>query len=205
MAAPPPPNGPPVRHGEVIEGPARPSEPPGRPPFGPGVRVVRWSLGEAEAGRLALWVGLGLVALGVYLVLADAVPGVAFAGSLAIAVLGGAILARHLAGRAGSWSLHLGAILAGFGVARLAAQVLALPAAGWGTLGAGLGLLAVGIARAMRGEGLRWQAWLGAALAVFGGWGALGIVFPGFPTLGDLVVPLALVLIGVAFLRRGVR
>ena len=40
---------------------------------------------------------------------------------------------------------------------------------------------------------------------MFGGWGALGAVFPGFPTLGDLIVPLALVLVGVAVLRRGFR
>jgi hypothetical protein len=40
---------------------------------------------------------------------------------------------------------------------------------------------------------------------VFGGWGALGAVIPGFPTMGDLIVPLILVLIGVAVLRRGIR
>jgi hypothetical protein len=33
----------------------------------------------------------------------------------------------------------------------------------------------------------------------------LGAAVPGFPTLGDLIVPLVLVLIGVAVLRRGVR
>ena len=81
----------------------------------------------------------------------------------------------------------------------------ACPSAGWGALGAGLGLLAIAILRAIRRQGVGWQAWVGGALAAWGGWGVLGATIPGFPTLGDLVVPLVLVLIGVAVLRRGMR
>jgi hypothetical protein len=145
------------------------------------------------------------VAFGAYLVLAEIVPGVAALGSLAMAVLGGVMVAWHVAGRAGAWALNGGAVLAGFGAARLVADLASLPAAGWGTLGAGLGLLALAARRAWRGEGIGWQGWLGGALTVFGGWGALGAVIPGFPTLGDLIVPLALVLVGVVVLRRGMR
>jgi hypothetical protein len=145
------------------------------------------------------------VAFGGYLVVASFVPAVALVGSLALAVLGGALVAWHLAGRAGAWAVHAGVVLAGFGAARLIAEVAGLPSAGWGTLGAGLGLLVIAAVRVTRGEGVRWQAWVGGALTIFGGWGVLGATIPGFPTLGDLIVPAVLVLIGVAVLRRGVR
>jgi hypothetical protein len=114
-------------------------------------------------------------------------------------------VAVHLAGRAGAWAVHAGVVLGGFGVARVVAEIAGLPSAGWGSLGAGLGLLLIAAVRVNRGEGVRWQAWVGGALAIFGGWGVLGATIPGFPTLGDLIVPLVLVLIGVAVLRRGFR
>jgi hypothetical protein len=196
---------PPALVGEVVDGPTgRPAAGPGTPP-GPGVRAVSWGISQAEAGRLGLWIGIGLVAFGAYLVLAEFVPGVALLGSLALTVLGGALVGWHVAGRAGAWALNGGAVLAGFGGARLVADLAGLPAAGWGTLGAGLGLLAVAALRASRRQGIGWQGWIGGALTVFGGWGALGAVIPGFPTLGDLVVPLVLVLVGVVVLRRGFR
>jgi hypothetical protein len=203
--------------GEVLDGDGRtwtppsaasgapPGPQPGGPPAGPGVRAVSWGISQAEAGRLGLWIGLALVAFGGYLVLAELVPGVALLGSVALAVGGGALVGWHLAGRAGTWALHVGAILGGFGALRLVADVAGLPAAGWGTLGAGLGLVLVAVVRVTRGEGVRWQAWVGGALAAFGGWGVLGATIPGFPTLGDLVVPVVLVLVGVVVLRRGVR
>jgi hypothetical protein len=177
----------------------------GMPPSGPGVRVVSWGISQAEAGRLGLWIGLSLVAFGGYLVLASFLPGMALLGSVALAILGVALVAWHLAGRAGAWAVHAGVVLGGFGIARVVAEIAGLPAAGWGSLGAGLGLLLIAVVRVTRGEGVRWQAWVGGALAMFGGWGILGATIPGFPTLGDLIVPLVLVLIGVAVLRRGVR
>ena len=205
--------------GEVIDGDGRAWAPrgagPGDPraaagpgvgaPPGPAVRAVSWGISQAEAGRLGLWIGLSLVAFGGYLVLASFVPGIALLGSLALAIAGCGLVAWHLAGRAGAWAVHAGVILGGFGIARVVADVANLPPAGWGTLGAGLGLLLIALVRVSRGEGVRWQAWVGGALAVFGGWGALGATIPGFPTLGDLIVPLVLVLIGVAVLRRGFR
>jgi hypothetical protein len=201
---------PPVLTGEVIEdgrtwGPASGARRPDMPPPGPGIRAVSWGISQAEAGRLGLWIGLALVVFGGYLVLAELVPGISVLGSLALAVVGVVLVAWHLAGRAGAWAVHAGVVVGGFGIARLVAEIAGLPSSGWGTLGAGLGLLVIGIVRVSRGEGVRWQAWLGAALALFGGWGVLGATIPGFPTLGDLIVPLVLVLIGVAVLRRGFR
>jgi len=178
---------------------------PGMPPPGAGVRAVSWGISQAEAGRLGLWIGLALVAFGGYLVLAEFVPGISLLGSLALAIIGAVLVGWHLAGRAGAWAVHAGMVLSGFGAARLVAEVAGLPSAGWGSLGAGLGLLVIAVVRVTRGEGIRWQAWVGGALAVFGGWGVLGATIPGFPTLGDLIVPVVLVLIGVVVLRRGFR
>jgi hypothetical protein len=208
----------PVLFGEVVEDAgARPaagwrpaSDEPGGSgsagrPAGLGLRMIGWSVSTAAAGRLGFAIGLALVAFGGYLVLAEFVPGVAELGSLVMVVAGAALVWSHLAGRAGAWALNGGAVVAGFGAARLIADLATLPAGGWGTLGAGLALLALAGRRFGRREGVGWQAWAGGALVLFGGWGALGAVIPGFPTLGDLIVPLVLLLVGAAVLRRGLR
>ena len=174
-----------------------------RPP-GVTARAVRWSLGQAEAGRLGLWVGVGLLAIGTYLVLEQFVPAIRLLGSLGLALAGGVLLAWVATGRAGAWALNIGAILAGYGAFRFAAEATGLGTGGWGTLGAGMGLLALAALRARRGNGFGWQAWVGGLFVVWGGWGALGSVIPGFPALGDLLVPGLVVLIGIAVLRRGV-
>ena len=215
--------GPPALIGEVLDGDGRAWAPRGGAPGatgdpgpgpgpggtaptpGPGVRAVSWGISQAGAGRLGLWIGLALVAFGGYLVVASFVPGVALVGSLALAFLGGALVAWHLAGRAGAWAVHAGMVLAGFGIARVVADLASLPSAGWGSLGAGLGLLLIAVVRVTRGEGIRWQAWVGGALALYGEWGVLGATVPGFPTLGDLLVPVVLLLIGFVVLRRGLR
>lgn len=190
--------------------PAAPSgrgdqRPGARRPSGPGVRAISWSWDQARAGRLGMWIGVGLVLFGGYLVLAEFVPAVSIVGSIALAVIGAVLVGWHLTGRAGTWALYAGAILGGFGIARVVADLADAPSAGWGTLGAGLGLLAIAVRRLIRREGVGWQAWVGGALAIWGGWGVLGATIPGFPTLGDLIVPVILVLIGISFLRRGMR
>jgi hypothetical protein len=199
--------------GEVVDGPlptgsrpvgGNPSRPGGSHPRGAAVRVVGWSFGQAEAGRLGLWIGLGFVAIGSYLMLAQFVPGVRAVGALALGLAGGVLLARVATGRSGAWALNLGAILAGYGGLGFLADVARLGTAGWGTLGAGLGLLAVAGLRARRGEGLGWQTWIGGFFVVWGGWGTLRGAVPGFPSLGDLLLPGFVVLLGIAFLRRGI-
>jgi hypothetical protein len=202
--------------GEVIDGSASNAGgrtgaaggPAGRPPDarprGAGARAVSWSLGQAEAGRLGRWIGVGLVAVGTYLTLEQFVPAVRVIGSLGLALAGGVLLAWVVTGRAGAWALNVGAILAGYGALRFAAEIIGLRTEGWGTLGAGLGLLALAALRMRRGSGFGWQAWVGGFFVVWGGWGVLGSVITGFPTLGDLLVPGLVVLIGIAFLRRGI-
>ena len=209
--------------GEVVDGPppmgtrrtGAAGGPTGRPgdarprgagarPRGAGARAVSWSLGQAEAGRLGFWIGVGLLAIGVYLVLEQFVPAVRILGSLGLALAGGVLLAWVATGRAGAWALNVGAILAGYGALRFAAEIIGLRTGGWGTLGAGLGLLALAALRMRHGSGLGWQAWAGGFCLVWGGWGALGSVIPGFPSLGDLLVPGLVVVIGIAVLRRGI-
>jgi len=167
------------------------------------VRAVGWSLGQARAGRLGLWIGVGLTAIGAYLVLEQFVPAVRMIGSLGLALAGGVLLAWVVTGRAGTWALNIGAILAGYGGFRFAAEILGLRTGGWGTLGAGLCLLALAGLRMRRGKGLGWQVWVGGFWVAWGGWGVLGSVIPGFPSLGDLLVPGLVVVIGVVLLRRG--
>ena len=131
------------------------------------------------------------------------VPAVRILGSLGLALTGGVLLAWVVTGRAGAWALNVGAILAGYGALRFAAEIMGLRTGGWGTLGAGLGLLALAVLRRRRSRGFGWQAWVGGLFLVWGGWGALGSAIPGFPSLGDLLVPGLVVVIGVALLRRG--
>ncbi len=201
--------------GEVIDGPppagarkpgadsARQGDAGGGPLRGPGVRAVHWSLGQAAAGRMGLWIGVLLVAIGFYLVLEQFVPAVRILGSLGLALTGGILLVWVVTGRAGAWALNLGAILAGYGVLRFVAEIIGRGTGGWGTLGAGLGLLAVAALRMRRGHGVGWQAWVGGFFVVWGGWGTLGSIVPGFPSLGDLLVPGLVLLLGIGLLRRG--
>jgi hypothetical protein len=171
---------------------------------GPGARLVGWSLGQAEAGRLGLWIGLGLLAVGAYLVVEEYVPAVQILGSLGLALAGGVLLAWVVTGRAGGWALNIGAILAGYGSFRFVVELLGLRTGGWGTLGAGLALLALAALRLRRGGRAGWQAWLGGFFVVWGGWGAMGSVIPGFPSLGDLLVPGLVLVLGLVLLRRGI-
>ena len=137
--------------GEVIDGPApaagsrstpggTPGGTSGRPrgarPRGPAARAVGWSLGQAEAGRLGLWIGVGLLAIGIYLVLEQFVPAVRIVGSLGLAIAGGVLLAWVSTGRAGGWALNAGAVLAGYGAFRFAAELAGLQTTGWGALSA---------------------------------------------------------------------
>ncbi len=198
--------------GDVIEPGAGGSRGPGaggpqstsrRP--GPAVRAVTWSIDEARAGRLRLWFGVGLLAFGGYLVAVEFVPALRIAGSLVLLAAGVWALGWRATGRAGTWALYVGAVLAGYGAGGTVATLVANGSGGWGSLGVGVAFLAIAGWRAAHGGGIGWQAWIGVFLVLWGGWGALGSLVPGFPTAGDLVVPLILVLVGALFLRRGFR
>ncbi len=166
---------------------------------------MSWSFGEARAGRLGLWFGLALLAFGGYLVAVEFVPGLRIAGSVALLIAGAWVLLWRALRRAGGWALYVGAVLVGYGAGGTVANLVSNGRGGWGSLGVGLAFVAIAGWRAAHGGGLGWQAWVGGFLTVWGGWGALGATIPGFPTAGDLVLPLVLVLAGILVVRRGLR
>lgn len=174
-------------------------------PRGPAVRVLGWSFREIDAGRMGLWIGLGLVLLGVYLVLSPWVPGVQLAGSGAILLLGLAAVLAGATERAGSWSTYLGVIVAAVGAVGVLAGLGTLRGGGWTTLAVGLALLGLAGWRAARRTGWRPLAILGAIVAGIGGVEILGWAIPGFPSLGELLLAGILVGVGYLVLRSAMR
>jgi hypothetical protein len=155
-------------------------------------------------GGWVVWVGGGLVALGVYLVLAATYPAVAAAGSGAVAVLGGLLLA-YGASRRGGWAVYVGAVVLAGGLAGLGQAAGILPGGGWTTLAIGVAFLALAAYRARRGPGATPLAVLGGLMTILGGVQAAGSVIPGFPSLGQLAVPVVLGGIGLLVIVRALR
>lgn len=200
--------------GEVLDGPggpavsrngsAHPDPRDGGDPFDGGVRVRTYSL-TSPPGGLGLWLGAGLVALGVYLVLAAMFPAVSAAGSAVVVGVGAALVLAGVVGRLGSWAVYLGAPVVAIGAAQLGHALGLLPGAGWTTLALGVACLALAGWRASRRRGWRIFAVLGGILAIVGGVQAAGAVVPGLPSASDLVVPGILVLVGTFVLVRAFR
>ena len=174
-------------------------------PAGPAVRVLGWSVREIDAGRMGLWIGLGLVLLGVYLVLSPWVPGVQLVGSGAILLLGLAAVLAGATRRAGSWAIYVGVVVGAVGAAGVLAGLGILRGGGWATLAVGLALLGLAGRRAARRAGWRPLAILGAIVAGIGGVEILGWAIPGFPSLGELLLAGMLVGVGYLVLRSAMR
>jgi hypothetical protein len=212
--------------GEILDDgggvPARAPDPDagagGRSPYGAPGTGVGWSpdagrievrtfdlRGPALPGGLAVWVGGILLGLGVYLVLSATFPAVAAAGSAVVAAAGAALLVLGLSRRRGSWAVYAGAIVLAGGLAGLGQAEELLPGGGWTTLAIGLALLGLGAWRRGRGAGGRTLAVVGGVLAAVGGIQAAGSVIPGFPSLGQLVIPVVIVGIGALVLTRALR
>jgi hypothetical protein len=178
----------------------------GWPPEGGRIEVRTYDLrGPVLPGGIAVWVGAILLGLGAYLVLSATFPAVAAAGSAVVAAGGAALLVIGLSRRRGSWAVYAGAIVLAGGLAGLGQALGLLPGGGWTTLAIGVALLGLGAWRAGRGAGGRTLAVGGALLAVVGGFQAAGSLIPGFPSLGEVVVPLVLVAVGVLVLARALR
>ena len=197
--------------GEVVDGPSGPVRTTGPgasadadDPFGGTIRVRTYRL-AGPPGGFGLWFGVGLLALGIYLVLAAWFPAVAAAGSAGVALVGVVLLGAGLTRRRGSWAVYLGALVLAVGVVRLAGALGLLPGGGWTTLAIGVAFLGLAGYRARQGRGWRPLAIIGAVLGVLGGVQALGGVVAGFPTLGELVLPALLVGAGAIVLARSTR
>lgn len=164
-----------------------------------------WSVREIDAGRMGLWIGLGLLLLGVYLVLSPWVPGVKLVGSGVILLLGLGLLVAGASRRAGSWATYVGVIVAAVGAVGVLGGLSILKGSGWTTLAVGLALLALAGWRASRRAGWRPLAIVGAVVAGLGGVEILGWAIPGFPSLGELLLAGMLVGIGYLLLRGALR
>ena len=200
--------------GEVIE------EPGTAWPYGPGggagsgggggqpptaTRVVGWSVREIDAGRVGLWIGLGLVVLGSYLVLAPLFPAVKLAGSAALVALGIAGVVGGATRRTGTWAVYVGAVVAAVGAAGLLAGSGLVRGEGLTTIAVGLALIGLAGWRARLRAGWRPLAVAGAVVAGLGAIEYLGWAIPGFPSLGELLLAGALVGIGWIVLRNALR
>ncbi len=162
-----------------------------------------WDLPELLADTsLTTWLGIGLLAVGGYLVLSWFVPGIDLVGSLIILAAGVVLLAQHFGRGARSWSLYSGAILTGIGAARLIGDILPGSPHGLTAMGIGVALLVVSYLRHSQAGGYGWQGIaggvaLGLGLLQF----ALGLL-PGSPAVIDLLLPAMLVVGGVLLLGR---
>jgi hypothetical protein len=169
---------------------------PGRSGSRSGVRIYEVAWGPDDRRRPGLpWIGVFLIVFGALLILERTVPEYRNLGNIAVLAAGLASLVVWLLGRS-TIALYAGALL----------TALALPGAieglgydlgpGWGTLFLGLGFAGIALVRAARGGGWGWQAMWGAVLAL------LGASQIAVGDLAGLVVPVALVVLGIALLTR---
>jgi hypothetical protein len=169
------------------------------------VRVFRWGMGEAGAGRLGLWLGLALVVLGAYLALSPWVPGIRLVGSGLVMVAGLAVLFLVAARRLGSWAVYVGAIVAAVGAAGVLSGAGVLTGQGWTTLTVGLVIVALAAWRASRRVDWRPLAIVGFVAAGLGSLEILQGGIRGFPSAGELVPAAVLVGIGYLVIRNALR
>ena len=156
-----------------------------------------WSDMGGPRGRTRLpWFGIFLLAFGGLLLLRRVYPTLDQAGSLLFLAAGLAFLVSWLVNR-GVASLYLGSIITALAAPDLLAAANVVSGAGVGTLCLGVAFLFIALVRAASRSGWGWQAVLGAILFVIGG-SAVAL-----PEMSDLVLPAALVALGVIVIVRG--
>ena len=132
---------------------------------------------------------------GALLLIQQVYPEARSAGSLIVLAVGLAFLIKWAIDR-GTGSLYAGAIitaLAAPGVLNAAG----IDVDGLGTFCFGVAFLFIAVVRAVSGGGWGWQLWFGGLLALLGG---VNMTNPAF---GGLIVPVALIGLGVVLLLRG--
>jgi hypothetical protein len=170
----------------------------GRPAGTPSTRVYTWEWGPDQARRPGMpWIGIFLLVFGGLLVLQQLYPQAQSVGSVVVLAIGLAFLIRWAMTR-GTGSLYAGAIITALAVPSALTNA-GLGREGVGTLALGVAFLFIALIRAMSGGGVGWQAWFGGLLAVIGG---VSVVQP---QVGGLLVPVALVVLGVLLLGGGLR
>ena len=168
----------------------------GRPAGTSTPRVYTWEWGPDQARRPGLpWIGIFLLVFGGLLLLQQLYPDAQSIGSVLVLAIGIAFLIRWALTR-GTGSLYAGSIITALAIPGTLTNA-GLGREGLGTLALGVAFLFIALVRATSGGGVGWQAWFGGLLAVIGG---VNLVQP---QVGGLLVPVALVTIGVLLLFGG--
>jgi hypothetical protein len=178
----------------------------GRTPGDPRVRIHTWEWGSGEWGperwepgagrRPGLpWIGVFLLVFGGLLLLQQLYPEARSLGSLFVLAVGLAFLIRWGMTR-GTGSLYAGAIITALAVPGALTNA-GLAQEGLGTFAFGIAFLFIAAVRYLSGGGVGWQAWFGGLLALLGG---VNLVTP---QVGGLIVPVALVGLGLALVFGG--
>lgn len=168
----------------------------GRVPGTSAGRVLTWEWGPDQARRPGLpWIGVFLLVFGGLLLVRELFPEARSLGSLVTLAIGIAFLIKWAVDR-GTGSLYAGAIITALAVPGVLTEA-GLNLDGLGTFCFGLAFLFIAAVRAASGGGIGWQAWFGGLLALLGGVNLLS------PQVGGLIVPIALVAIGVMLVFGG--
>ena len=156
-----------------------------------------WSnvAGPAGSRRGLPWIGIFLLVFGGLLLLRQALPGYATAGSLVFLAIGLALLIKWALDRS-MLALYGGAVITALGLPDLWAAAGIASGPGLGTLMVGVAFLAIAAIRAASRGGVGWQAYLGLFLAIVGG------AQVAVPALGGLVLPAILVIGGLYLVAR---
>jgi hypothetical protein len=167
-----------------------------RRPDGPSsVRVWQWGPDEQRRPGLP-WIGIFLLVFGGLLLLERFVPAFRFAGSAFVLAVGLVLLLRWFVER-GSGSLYAGSIITALAAPNVLEALGIAGGPGLGLVCLGLAFLFIALVRWTSSGGLGWQAWFGAILAIY------GLTRLAIPDIGQVIVPLLLVVFGVLILLRG--
>jgi len=167
---------------------------------GPTVRVYGWQWGPDESRRPGLpWIGIFLVVFGGLLIVQNVLPEYRNLGNTAVLAAGLAFLLVWVV-RRGTAALYVGAFLT---AASLPGTIEGLTGtdlgSGWGTLFFGIALQVIALVRVSGRGGWGWQALAGSTLVL------LASTEIAVPSVGNLVLPGLLVVLGVLLLLRGGR
>ena len=120
-----------------------------------------------------------------------------------VALAGAVLLGLGLTRRRGAWTIYVGAVVLAGGLAGLGQAAGLLPGGGWTTLAIGIALLGLAAYRSRRGPGARPLAVVvRAPRRPSAACRPPGSVIPGFPTLGQLALPLLLAGLGAVVIAR---
>jgi hypothetical protein len=195
---------PPVLRGEVQEPGGGPTPGNGRGPGGFRFEARSWTWSDQEVRRGLPWFGVFLVVFGAILLVGQTYPRAHILGSALTTAFGLAFLVSWATGR--RWGLYPGLLITAYSLPGLLVDLTLLPAgSGYGAFLFGIGLLGVAAMRYGSRRTWGWQLVIGAILALAGGSEIGTRLWPGFPSLGNLLGPLVLVLLGLVILSRGVR